>query len=85
MTTGVKAYGVKFVGLLSVLSEFDSWSLEAEITHNSKKAILNLDQKSPIKSEKKTLKSSEYIPENIRAILDLQNKLDLDWKLDSQL
>lgn len=83
MTTGVKAYGVKFVGLLSVLSEFDNWSLEAEITHNSKKAVLNLDQKSPIKSEKKALKSSEYIPENIRAILDLQTKLDLDWKLEA--
>jgi predicted nuclease of restriction endonuclease-like RecB superfamily len=82
MTTGVKAYGIKFVGLISILADFEQWSLEADVVHNSKNAVLKLDNKSPITDSSKSKRASNFVPENIQTIIDMRNDDQLGWKLE---
>lgn len=78
-----KAYGIKFSGILKSLCEFEKWSLEAEIIHNEKKALLIINEKSPISRGSKEKKKANYIPEEVSSLIKMFNKKENDWVLEA--
>jgi predicted nuclease of restriction endonuclease-like RecB superfamily len=77
-----RAYGIKFIGVLSILTEYECWSLKANIVHNGKNAELALNEKSPIHSGKIAKRKSDFVPENLVGFIDLFNNKNLDWKVE---
>lgn len=81
ITDNVKAYGLKFAAILSMLIDYSKWSLNADVVHNDKKAKFILDDKSPIFVKSQNRRRENYVPDHILNLIGAFNERNKAWQL----
>lgn len=83
LSSGAKAYGAKFVGVLKILTEYEKWSLQADLVHNNKNATLLYSHESDFlpqaQQNKQAKKSRDYVPDELLKVCEIFNNSGSEW------
>lgn len=76
-----KAYGLKFVGVVKTLLEYEDWFIEADVEMQQKKGTLKLGSGDLRKVGLGVgVKSSDYVSEDVTSLIDALNSSNSSWK-----
>ena len=78
-----RAYGIKFSGVISIIKDFEKWSVDAYLKYKGESLRMFLDDSCPLRKPGIALRKTNYISEYIKCVIDTFQSKESPWAIEA--